>query len=132
MTPVAPSIIAPLSAFETRVLGAYVEQDKETIAAVAGQEAVAWAEATQTLKWRGFLQAVVDRGVLVTPEGLGCFLGEAGVEMDDSYWAAMVTRTASRPASAAESGASTRPSRGRRRSAGPSARTAQAGCSETL
>lgn len=66
MKPVAPPVIAPLSAFETRVLGAYVRQDKETIAAVAGQEAVVWAEATQTLKWRGFLQ-VVDRGVLVTP-----------------------------------------------------------------
>jgi hypothetical protein len=67
------------------VLGAYVEQDKETIAAVAGQEAVAWAEATHTLKWRGFLQAV-DRGVLVTPEGLGCFLGEVGVEVDGRAW----------------------------------------------
>ena len=75
MNPVAPPIIAPLSAFATRVLGAYVQQDKESIVAVAGQEAVAWAEATQTVKWRGFLQAV-DRGVLVTPEGLGYHLGE--------------------------------------------------------
>jgi hypothetical protein len=128
MKPVAPPIIAPLSAFETRVLGAYVEQDKETIAAVAGQEAVAWAEATQTLKWRGFLQAVVDRGVLVTPEGLGCFLGEVGVQVDDAYAASMFMRRASRSATAAESDASTRPSRGRRRSAGSSARTGQAGC----
>ncbi len=128
MKPIAPPIIAPLSTFETRVLRAYVEHDKETIAAVAGQEAVAWAEATQTLKWRGFLQAVVDRGVLVTPEGLGCFLGEIGVEVDDSYWASMVTRTASRSATAAESDASTRPSRGRRRSAGSSAKTGRADC----
>ena len=128
MKPVAPPIIAPLSAFETRVLGAYVEQDKETIAAVAGQEAVAWAEATQTLKWRGFLQAVVDRGVLVTPEGLGCFLGEVGVQVDDAYATSMFMRRASRSATAAESDASTRPSRGRRRSAGSSARTGRADC----
>lgn len=127
MKPVAPPIIAPLSAVETRVLWAYVEQNRETIAAVAGQEAVAWAEATQTLKWRGFLQAV-DRGVLVTPEGLGCHLGETGIDVDESYWASMVTRTASRSATAAESDASTRPSRGRRRSAGSSARTGRAGC----
>ncbi len=127
MKPVAPPIIAPLSAFETRVLGAYVQQDKGSIVAVAGQEAVAWAEATQTLKWRGFLQAV-DRGVLVTPEGLGCHLGEIGVEVDESYWTSMVTRTASRSATAAESGASTPPSRGRRRSAGSSERTGRAGC----
>ena len=127
MKPVAPPIIAPLSAFETRVLGAYVDQDKESIAAVAGQEAVAWAEATQTLKWRGLLQTV-DRGVLVTPEGLGCHLGEVGVEVDGEYAASMFMRRASRSATAAESDASTRPSRGRRRSAGSSARTARAGC----
>ncbi len=127
MKPVAPPIIAPLSPFETRVLGAYVQQDKDTVAAVAGQEAVVWAEATQTLKWRGFLQ-VVDRGVLATPEGLGYHLGEVGIEVDESYWASMFTRTASRSATAAESGASTPPSRGRRRSAGSSARTGRAGC----
>jgi hypothetical protein len=69
MKPVAPPIFAPLSTVETRVLRAYVEQDKEIIAAVAGAEALAWAEATQVLKWRGFL-LLVDRGMLVTPEGL--------------------------------------------------------------
>jgi hypothetical protein len=127
MKPVAPLLIAPLSAFETRVLGAYVEQDKKTIAAVAGQEAVAWAEATQTLKWRGFLQAS-DRGVLVTPEGLGCFLGEVGVDVTSAYATSMFMRRASRSARAAESDASTRPSRGRRRSAGSSVKTGRADC----
>ena len=73
MKPVAPPIFAPLSGIEPRVLRAYVEHDKETIAAVSGAEAVAWAEATVLLKARGFL-LVVDRGVLVTPEGLAAAL----------------------------------------------------------
>ena len=73
MKPVAPPIFAPLSGVEPRVLRAYVEQDKATIAAVSGAEAVAWAEATAVLKARGFL-LVVDRGVLVTPEGLAAAL----------------------------------------------------------
>ncbi len=73
MKPVAPPIFAPLSGMEPRVMRAYVEQDKETIAAVSGAEAVAWAEATAVLRARGFL-LVVDRGVLVTPEGLAAAL----------------------------------------------------------
>ena len=121
MKPVAPPIFAPLSTVEERVLRAYVEQDKETIASVAasvaGAEAVAWAEATQVLKWRGFL-LLVDRGMLVTPEGLAAAL--------DIFPAELLIRKASHAENAAAPGASTRPSRGRRRSAGSSAQRAPA------
>ena len=104
MKPVAPPIFAPLSTVEARVLRAYVEQDKETLAAVAGAEALAWAEATQVLKWRGFL-LLVDRGMLVTPEGLAAAL--------DIFPAELLIRKASQAENAAAPGVSTRPSRGR-------------------
>ena len=117
MKPVAPPIFAPLSTVEARVLRAYVEQDKETLAAVAGAEALAWAEATQVLKWRGFL-LLVDRGMLVTPEGLAAAL--------DIFPAELLIRKASQAENAAAPGVSTRPSRGRRRSAGSSAQRAPA------
>lgn len=123
MKPLPPPIFAPLSETEASVLGAYVHKDSDAIKAATGAAAVAWAMATQTLKHRGFL-LLVDRGVLVTPEGLAAFLGEVGIEVDEAYW--QLIRTASRAESAAAPDAATRPSRGRGRSAGQSSRRAPA------
>jgi hypothetical protein len=64
---------APMSQVEARVLRAYVERDAESLSAVCGAEAAAWAEATLMLQARGFLKAH-DRGMLVTPEGLSVSL----------------------------------------------------------
>jgi hypothetical protein len=83
MKPVAPPIIAPLSAFETRVRGAYVQHDKEAIGAVVGPGSSRLGGGDADAQVARLLQAS-DRGMLVTPEGLGCFLGETGVHVDDA------------------------------------------------
>ena len=74
MNSVATPIAAPLSHVEARVLRAYVERDTNSLSAVRGAEAAAWAEATLMLQARGFLRAH-KRGMLVTPEGLAASLG---------------------------------------------------------
>ena len=110
-------IVAPFSVVEVRVLKAYVEADADVVRAVAdegGAAKLAWHEATESLVARGALQHS-DRGVFVTPEGAAALLDVMPIE---------VMRTASPTAEtpAPTRGASTRPSKARRTSAGSSSR----------
>jgi hypothetical protein len=107
-------IADPLSLAEATVLRAYAEQTPP--AAVDPHERAEVALATQALIERGMLVRV-DRGILVTPEGLALALDAAGV-----------MRMASPPggSSAGRPGAATRPSKAPRTSAGSSSRRAQA------
>jgi hypothetical protein len=72
-------VAEPLSDTESAVLRAYAEQDTDRVLAAqesryaGGVSGVAWSEAAETLKARGFLQSH-ERGMLVTPEGLAAAL----------------------------------------------------------
>lgn len=106
-------IATPLTSHEATVLNAY------TLGAVpelGPQDRAAWAMATQDLVGRGMLERL-DRGILVTPEGLAACLDSTPIE---------VMRTASQSGESApvRPDAPKRPSRAPRKSAARSARRA--------
>jgi ribosomal protein S19E (S16A) len=73
----------PLSESEAEVLRAYAQSDDKLIAEVsakASSRKYAWEKAIQSLTRRGFIQHV-DRGVLVTPEGLAALLDGVPIEV---------------------------------------------------
>ncbi len=106
-------IATPLTSHESAVLTAY------TLGAVpdlGSQDRAAWALATQDLVGRGMLERL-DRGILVTPEGLAACLDSTPIE---------VMQTASRSAESAPArpDAPKRPSRAPRKSAARSGQRA--------
>jgi hypothetical protein len=109
------SIVAPFSALEARALATYAAQRAPD---VAPHERAAWAEATGALVERGMLERV-DRGILVTPEGLAAALEMVPIDV-------MRTASQSEASEAGLQGAATRPSRAKRTSVGSSSRRGQA------
>ena len=72
-----------LTESEAEVLRAYAQSDDKLIAEVAAKGSArkyAWAKAIQALTRRGFIQQV-DRGMLVTPEGLAALLDGVPIEV---------------------------------------------------
>lgn len=109
--PDADSIVAPFSATEARALASYAAQ---VAPEVAPHERTAWASATNALVKRGMLKRV-DRGILVTPEGLAAILEMVPI-------AVMRTASRSEASEADRPDAATPPSRARRTLVGSSSR----------
>lgn len=103
------SLIASLSSPEVRLLQAYAEGDANAVA-TCGVSALVLDQ----LRERGYVQSV-DRGVLVTPEGLAALLDV--VPVDIMRMASPVEELA-----AASPDAPNAPSRDQRRLAAPSSR----------
>lgn len=83
MKHVAEYLAEPLSETEAEVLRAYAQSDDKLIGEVTAKASArkyAWAKAIQSLTRRGFLQQV-DRGMLVTPEGLAALLDSVPIEV---------------------------------------------------
>lgn len=83
MKHVDPYLAEPLDSTEAEVLRAYAQDDHSLIAAVSVKQSArkaAWSKAIVSLKHRGFLQEV-DRGMLVTPEGLAALLDGVPIEV---------------------------------------------------
>ena len=73
----------PLSESEAEVLRAYARGDAELIASVNAKistRKAAWSKSIASLRHRGFLQEL-DRGMLVTPEGLAALLDGVPIEV---------------------------------------------------
>ena len=100
-------LVATLSLIEITVLRAYATAALPID--TAPHERVEWATATQALIERGML-ARVQRGILVTPEGLAAVLDTVPVSL-------MQTPSPVGATSAVRQGAPTRPSRAKRTSA---------------
>jgi ribosomal protein S19E (S16A) len=83
MKHIAEHLAEPLSEIEAEVLRAYAQSDDKLIAEVTAKQSArkyAWAKAIQSLTRRGFIQQV-DRGMLVTPEGLASLLDSVPIEV---------------------------------------------------
>lgn len=83
MKHVAEYLAEPLSETEAEVLQAYAQSDDKLIGEVTAKQSArkyTWAKAIQSLTRRGFIQQV-DRGMLVTPEGLAALLDGMPIEV---------------------------------------------------
>ena len=83
MKHVDPYLAEPLNEIEAEVLRAYAQDDHKLIGEVSAKPSArkgAWGKAITSLKHRGFLQEV-ERGMLVTPEGLAALLSEVPIEV---------------------------------------------------
>jgi hypothetical protein len=83
MKHIAEYLAEPLSETESEVLRAYAQSDEKLIGEVTAKQSArkyAWAKAIQSLTRRCFLQQV-DRGMLVTPEGLAALLDGVPIEV---------------------------------------------------
>lgn len=83
MKHISEYLAEPLSETEAEVLRAYAQSDEKLIGEVTAKQSArkyAWAKAIQSLTRRGFIQQV-DRGMLVTPEGLAALLDSVPIEV---------------------------------------------------
>jgi len=78
-----PYLAEPLTDSEAEVLRAYAQGDStliESVNAKCTAQKASWGKAIASLKHRGFLQEV-DRGMLMTPEGLAALLDSVPIEV---------------------------------------------------